>query len=163
MFVRIKKIKGYQYAYLVENSWKQGSSRQRVKAYLGRVYNFDCQEKLFAGMLDGNFQKIVLELLKWQLSCYGFAIAKNSAVNGGLRVNLDTLKFVQEKTGKPFVLQGKDGYLCQHTLKNLLQFKSAGYEEQVGRALAHALVDAGIDVPKDIFIKIFEKVYKPED
>jgi hypothetical protein len=38
MFFRIKKIKGKEYAYLVENEWKKNSSRQKVKQYIGRVY-----------------------------------------------------------------------------------------------------------------------------
>ena len=47
-FIRIKKINGKEYAYLVENKWyKRGfkskgkGSRQTVSKYLGRVYKFD--------------------------------------------------------------------------------------------------------------------------
>ena len=47
-FIRVKKIGGKEYAYLVENKWyKRGfkgkgrGSRQKVSKYLGRVYYFD--------------------------------------------------------------------------------------------------------------------------
>ena len=160
MFVRIKKIKGYQYAYLVENSWQGGSSRQKVKGYLGRVYSLDVEHKPFSGTLSGSFKEIVRALVQWQLECYGFAITQQHAIKDGLRVDLCTFSFVQEKTGKVFVLKGKEGYLCQHTITELLSFTSEGYEEKVGRDLAHAFVAAGISVPKETFITIFEKVYK---
>ena len=164
MFVRVKKIKGYKYAYLVENSWNKGTSKQKVKGYLGRVYDLPLEEKEFAGSLDGSFSDVVIELLKWQLECYGFGIAKEAAVKDGLKVVFDDLRFMQEKSGKSFVLKGKEGYLCPYTLKKLLDFKSEGYEEKVGRDLAHAFVEAGINIPKEVFIKVFEKVYvKPED
>ena len=42
-FLRIKKVKGNEYAYLVENKWKSGS-RQKVKGYIGRVHRFDKKE-----------------------------------------------------------------------------------------------------------------------
>ena len=39
MFLRIKRVRGRPYAYLVENRWdaSQGQSRQRVLSYLGRL------------------------------------------------------------------------------------------------------------------------------
>ena len=39
MFIRIKKIKGKEYAYLVKNTWKKRkkSSRQTSSSYLGKV------------------------------------------------------------------------------------------------------------------------------
>jgi len=164
MFVRVKKIKGYQYAYLVENSWKKGTSKQKVKDYLGKVFTFSAQEKPFQGDLSGEFKQNVFELFRWQLGCYGFSVTKDAAIKDGLKVDLIGLKFVQEKSGKPFVLKGKDGYLCLFTLKKLLNFESKGYDEKVGKDLAHAFVDAGIDIPQEAFVQVFEKVYKhPEE
>ena len=164
MFVRVKKIKGYQYAYLVENRWKYGTSKQKVKEYLGKVYTFPLEEKPFTGKLEGSFKEDVLKLITWQLSCYGFTMAKLAAIKDGLIVSFQTLKFIQEKSGKPFVLKGKEGYLCRHTFQRLLHFQPEGYEEQVGKELAKAFVDAGINIPKGIFIKLFQKIYnEPEE
>jgi len=49
-------------------------------------------------------------------------------------------------------------------LKKLLHFESKGYDEKVGKDLAHAFVEAGIDIPQEAFVQVFEKVYKqPEE
>ena len=40
-FVRVKKISGSEYAYLVENTWTERGTRQRVGKYLGRIYKPD--------------------------------------------------------------------------------------------------------------------------
>ena len=42
-FIRTKKIKGYEYAYIVENTWKKRGCKvkQKTKKYLGRVYRHD--------------------------------------------------------------------------------------------------------------------------
>lgn len=165
MFVRIKKIKGYQYAYLVENTWEKGTSKQKVKEYLGRVYSFPSEALSFPEMDSGTeFGTEVVQLLKWQLSRFGFNIVSDAAIKDGLKVDLHSFEFIQEKSKKPFVLKGKEGYLCKHTIKQLLAFTSEGFDEKVGKDLAHAFVQAGIDIPQDVFVKVFEKVYvHPEE
>jgi len=37
VFIRTKRIKKAQYAYLVENVWTSKGSRQKIKSYLGRI------------------------------------------------------------------------------------------------------------------------------
>ena len=37
-FVRVKRINGGTYAYLVENSWTRKGTRQKVSRYLGKVH-----------------------------------------------------------------------------------------------------------------------------
>ena len=51
-FFRIKKIKGNEYAYRVENEWKKGTSVQKVKGYLGRVFRFEKSQQI-------EFQKFI--------------------------------------------------------------------------------------------------------
>ena len=36
MFIRLKKLKGKDYAYLVKNTWTKNGPRQKSKKYLGR-------------------------------------------------------------------------------------------------------------------------------
>ena len=38
MFIRGKKIKGKEYAYLVKNEWQPWGSRQKVTKYLGKIH-----------------------------------------------------------------------------------------------------------------------------
>ena len=43
-FIRTKKIKGAEYAYIVENKWRKrrkNKVKQIMSKYLGRVFRFD--------------------------------------------------------------------------------------------------------------------------
>ncbi|MBW2966023.1 hypothetical protein KY342_02890, partial [Candidatus Woesearchaeota archaeon] len=43
-FIRTKKIKGAEYAYIVENRWRKrrkNKVKQKTNKYLGRVYRFN--------------------------------------------------------------------------------------------------------------------------
>src|SRR3989344_5881813 len=84
-FFRIKKIKGKEYAYIVENEWKKKGSRQKVMGYLGRVYRFSLMNDV--GFLEhlkiDNIEnyvnnndafKIMSHLIEWEL--YRFNINK---------------------------------------------------------------------------------------
>ena len=53
-----------------------------------------------------------------------------------------------------------DGFMCNLTLKNLLEFKAEGDEQNDGYRLARAFVEAGIKVPQDVFVSVFGKIYK---
>ncbi|MBW6451293.1 MAG: hypothetical protein K0B02_01000 [DPANN group archaeon] len=41
MFIRKKIIKGHEYWYLVENTWENKTSKQKVIRYLGKRGSFD--------------------------------------------------------------------------------------------------------------------------
>jgi hypothetical protein len=51
-----------------------------------------------------------------------------------------------------------NGFMCRYTLIGLLDFKPSGDEEHDGYMLARAFVEAGINVPHDIFVILFEKM-----
>ena len=84
-FVRTKKIKGNEYAYIVENKWKKRGNKvkQKTKKYLGRVYRFDrvnvmdFYEHYDISDVDeylkqNSKDKIILDLIKLGLFNYGF-------------------------------------------------------------------------------------------
>ncbi|MBI4148864.1 hypothetical protein HY491_00295 [Candidatus Woesearchaeota archaeon] len=60
------------------------------------------------------------------------------------------------------VLRLNNEYFCTHTLMQLLNFRARGDEEQVGLALAQAVVAAGLTIPPDAFIHLFEQVFANE-
>ena len=167
-FVRIKEIKNksgnkYKYAYLVENKWrKRGAkgSRQKVKGYLGKVHKFDDSPIIFDKQVEGKeFSEIVRDLVEWELRKKGFEhIDKGLMKKGDFEVDILNKKFM--KDGKSIVIQSHDGYMCDVTLKKLLKFGGEGEQEDVAYSLANAIVEAGINVPKDVFVEIFEKIYK---
>ena len=161
-FLRIKKIKNKEYAYVVENSWKRKGSRQKVKGYLGRVHKFEFKNNVgfpeylnivnLQSYIENNQKnRIVHDLMEWEF--FKFGISKND-----FDVNLEKCSI--SKNRKNAVLMINDGYLCSLTLKNLIEFKPEGEEQQDGYRFARAFVEAGIKVPQEIFVALFEKLYK---
>jgi len=161
-FFRIKKIKGKEYAYVVENEWGRKGSRQKVKGYLGRVYrpvlkdNIDFLQFIkienFGMYIDNTSKnKIITDLVKWELFKYG--IDKQ-----GFSIDLINAKIQNNK--KNVTLLINDGFMCSLTLKNLLEFKPEGDEEIDGYRFARAFVEAGIKVPQNVFVGLFGKLFK---
>ena len=161
-FFRIKKIKGKEYAYIVENEWHKKSSRQKVKGYIGRAYRFDLKNnadflerlkiKDAHNYIENNSKsQIINDLVEWEL--FKFGINKEE-----FSIDLSNIKI--QKNNKSVALLINDGFMCNLTLKNLLEFKSEGDEQSDGYRLAKAFVEAGIKVPQDVFIGLFGKLYK---
>ena len=159
-FFRIKKIKGIEYGYIVENEWKGNASRQRVKGYLGKIYRFklinDRDFLDFLGLLEldkyvqeNDPKKIITDLIDWEL--WRFGINK-------LDFLIDYKNLIIQKSGRKVTLAVNGGFLCDCTLKNLLDFKPVGDQKTVAYRLARAFVESGIKVPYDIFASIFQKL-----
>ena len=160
-FIRIKKIKRKEYAYIVESEWKRKSSRQKVKGYLGRVYRFELNNPIdflqfvkaenaekYVNENDAN--KIIKDLIEWEVFKFG----------------VDRQKFSVDLTSKKIQIRNKntvllinDGFMCNLTLKKLLELESENNEENGGYRLAKSFVEAGIKVPQEIFVGLFEKLY----
>ena len=164
VFFRIKKIKGKEYAYVVENSWKRKGSRQSVKCYLGRAYRFDLKNnnnflqfikaKNTEDYINQNdAKKIISDLIEWE--CFRFSID-----NKQFYIDLDEKTVRNNK--KNIALLINDGFMCNLTLRNLLDFKTQNDEADDGYRLARAFVEAGIKVPQDVFIGLFSKLYKSQ-
>ena len=161
MFFRIKKIKGKEYAYVVENEWRRKGSRQRVKGYLGRVYRLSLSDDVgFLSFIKINAiedyisnnekNKIINDLIEWEL--FRFDIDKEEFL-----IDLNNKKI--QKNKKNVVLFVNDGFMCNLTLKNLLDFKTEGDEQTDGYRLAKAFVEAGIKVPQEVFVGICQKLF----
>lgn len=160
MFFRIKKIKGKEYAYIVENQWKTKGSRQKVKDYIGRVYRFNLvnntdflkyfQVENVQNYIENNEKnKIIKDLIEWELFKYSISSQEFS-------IDLSNIKI--QKNNKNVVFLINNGFMCGFTLRNLLEFKPEGDEQNDGYKLARAFVEAGIKVPEEIFVGIFEKL-----
>lgn len=160
-FVRVKTIKGNRYGYLVENTWQGKGSRQQVKAYLGKVIKPEPMPHGSAPDISQlSFPDSVHTLASWTLENHGFNKADTGHRKGDVSIDLNA-KLVKHKT-KNAVLELNEGFLCGHTITQLLQFVGEGSrEEEVGQRLANTLLEAGISVPQDTFVTLFKKVYKP--
>lgn len=161
-FFRVKKIKGKEYAYLVENEWRKKGSRQKVRGYLGRAYRLSQTTKLdFSEFInnkdiekyvqDNEANKIIKDLVEWEL--LNFNVNRDE-------FSIDLGNKTLQKHKKKAVLVMNDGFMCSLTLSNLLEFKPEADEDNNGYSFARAFVEAGIKVPQDVFIGLFAKLYK---
>ncbi|MBW2980733.1 hypothetical protein KY360_04935 [Candidatus Woesearchaeota archaeon] len=183
-FIRTKRIKKksgnvYTYAYLVENKWKKRAigkkkSRQKVKAYLGRVYGLDkksdidflahfCIDNVDDYIKSRDKKGIVIDLVKYELHKHGFDEVGSLVSNGSVFFDLDKVEFsVLEsyKRKEGIVLSLNEGFMCKETVRRVMHFYSEGTEEEIGYKFAKAFVEAGIDVPKEVFVGLFGKLFK---
>lgn len=156
-FIRIKTIKDHPYAYLVENNWIGHCSRQRVRAYLGKVVEMNSIHSAPAPNMGGDFRTCLEEIIVWHLGCLGFRPKNGVPTKGTLSFRPLDLSFSMK--GKPvsIVIRHQHGYTCTHTLDQLRSFKVCGSDQEAGVALAESVVNAGINLPKELFVALFEK------
>jgi hypothetical protein len=168
MFIRIKKIKGNMYAYLVENSWENNKARQKVKKYLGRIFT---PEKTNQIAFEESFptipkepKQIVRALMEWTLCQHGFVkdplVKKKWIYNHGKIVGDPAT--LQITSGKNDVtLKINEGYMNEYTLKEIIQINIKALEQrEAATVLAKACVSAGIQIPQEVFIELFQKVHQ---
>ncbi|MBN1386426.1 hypothetical protein JW968_05640 [Candidatus Woesearchaeota archaeon] len=172
MFVRLKKIKGVRYSYLVSNTWdkKRKTARQKTLKYLGRTVELPKAKKDFSSFInkdiqayisENDYDKIVGDLVLFELSQHGFMIDEKVHLDG---YHYDKDARMIRENSKPVSLKINEGHMNEHTISNLYNFRLPGrydeYDDKRPKALAEAFVAAGLDVPKDVFVHLFEKLSK---
>jgi len=172
-FIRLKKIKGNKYAYIVENTWKKGRVKQHVKKYIGRVHKFSRQrfgseeEELedFLKFVDNSLEEylakndaktIMLDTVRWELKNHGFVVIDDEWRKDNLIFSEKKTAVLGNKTDAAFAFN--EGMLNTFMLKKLLRFEYKGNEEEIGYKMAKDFVELGIKVPKQIFIGLYEKI-----
>jgi len=156
-FVRIKTIKGHKYAYLVENHWTGTSSRQKVSEYLGKVLDLPAKQSAPAPDMSGDFKNCVDELIGWHLAQRGFRRKDHEISKGKLSFNLNKQAFFEDGREASCVIKANDGYLCKKTVADLKAYVATGTDQEAGLDLAKAVVNCGLDLPKELFVALFEK------
>lgn len=163
-FIRTKKIKGAEYAYIVENSWRKRGKKvkQKSKKYLGKVYRFEAQDIDFAEfhsihdeldyVQNNTKERIIFDLVAWELAKHGFKKEGGKLVNG--ECVFANKKIVNLK-GNKIALGFNEGYMSNYGISKLLHFQADVEEDAYD--LAKLFVEAGFDVPKEIFVGIFSK------
>lgn len=183
-----KNDKVYPYAYVVANRWMKRAkrSRQTVKKYLGKVYFLDKQNNNnffeFYSITDvkdyvenNSKKKIINDLIRFELINHGFKKQDNFFVNNNIYFdrNNNELFINNEKINKKdtnddninnekiknkkIVLAMNEGFLCNETIRKLFS-RFEGDEKEVGFKLANAFVEAGLKIPEELFVGIYEKV-----
>ena len=154
MFIRKKKLKSNEYAYLVKNSYnkRKKQSRQTAKKYLGRVIKIESsKDKTSASSMK---ESIINELLK-----NNFKLSKNRLIKEDIVVDLENIS-VNENC-KEICLELNNGFLCKYTLSNLLNFDTHNLnQKELIQKLAESLVLAGVNLDNESFVKIFNSINK---
>lgn len=160
-FIRIKKIKGKDYAYLVENKWTGKGTRQKTVKYLGKVIELkkinNKELKKFSNLTP---KQVIHELILLELKNHGFKKKDNILKLKKVIFNPETYSLSSGNSN--IVLKLNNEFMCQYTINNLLNFEHTGDEEQTGLALAKSVVSSGLTIPKEIFIHLFEQTYTDE-
>ncbi len=157
MFVRVKKIKGRPYAYLVENEWTPWGSRQRVSKYLGKTQTLSRFSEGLAELPTG-LQPAIVEAVAQELSNHGFVREGNLLKQENVTVDLNE-KTVRQNT-KKIVLGMNEGYLCDHTLQQLLTFTPEERQDESAKKLASRVLEAGLKLSNEQFLHLYEQVKK---
>lgn len=165
MFIRIKKIKGQPYAYLVESVWTKHGSRQKTKAYLGKVVPLGEAPHQSTPEGDGLWDACVT-MLSNLLENRGFIKdPKTPLTYQKDDVVVDLAKHETRAATRPCALQVNQGFVCDHTLARLKELdnphivaKLADNGNHIGQTLADALVSAGLLVEKEHFLDLYTKI-----
>lgn len=145
-FIRIKKIYNQYYAYLVENEWTYKGSRQKNSKYLGKVFLVE-KKANFHEIKGENYKEIILNLIKQEL--------KNHNTKS---FNFDGEKITINR--REVILKLNEGFLCKYTISRLLAFKPLHIKQ--GEELANLLVEAGIKITPEQFVKLCDKIFPKE-
>jgi len=161
MFVRTKRFKNNEYAYLVQNKWTKRGTRQKAVKYLGKVIL--PQIRAQADETTINFtevkdieKKSYKETLKIILNCM---VNELEFKNQG-EISIDISKFKILLDSKPCVLRLKEGFFCDYTLKRLFNLRYVGQEKlEFGYKLAEALLICGISLDKELFVELCNRAF----
>ena len=158
MFIRTKRIKGHLYGYLVENRWlkRKKKPKQKVKCYLGRVYELpEVRMADFYEFVGGAIEKlggidIVKKLVSYELWKRGFELDSGVWKKDGIEIDIENCMF-RNVLGKKVAIAINEGILADETLRRVYRCEADPYK------LAKALVECGLKVPKEIFVVLFER------
>lgn len=164
MFVRIKKRGASgNYGYLVENYWVNGSSRQRIKTYLGKVHGLSAVHDVPIDVeLSKEYSDVILALVRMELVRHGFQEKDGVYFLDKLFVNLN-MKSVHDSHGRKVVLKLNDGFLCDHHLNELLNCTVDSEEQVKGMKLANLMVSTGLKVKPEMFVELYKKLQEAEN
>ena len=158
MFIRLKKIKNQYYAYHVQNRRVWGKVKQKVKGYLGKaIFPKKVNNATFLKFIKQDMEvyspslkKAVQDLVNWELYKYNLK-----------EISFDKEKLSITKNNQKIIIKMNEGYMYDKTLKDIVNFHAVGDDDYfIGKEFAESFVKAGIDIPKELFVKLFEKTTK---
>lgn len=150
-FIRIKTISGKPYAYLVESIKTSKGPRQKVKKYLGRVYEFETKK---SPPFKSN--NLVHNLILAELSQYGFEKHKDNYIKDNITFNPKNNTITKSK--KDAIIKLQEGYLSSFTIKRITNFKKGKNLNKDAFLLAKYFLEAGLNISQEEFIEFYSGV-----
>ncbi|MBT4936086.1 hypothetical protein HOL21_00405 [Candidatus Woesearchaeota archaeon] len=154
-YIRTKNINKNSYAYVVESTKTAKGPRQKVKQYLGRVYETTKSNNINKSVITAkNKTDFLQQLITKELDKNGFS-------QQGSHLKLDTVVFLPksltlQKKKKHVVVKLNEGYLCNHTVNNIKKFARTQDIAKDGFKLAKLLLDAGLPISEEEFISFYK-------
>lgn len=173
MYIRTKKINNTLYAYLVSARWskRKKAPKQKTVKYLGKLYQLKkISNKSFEQFIKKNInkylkltkpKKIILDLVRCELKNHKLKEVKRDIwQQKNIKVDLKTKRVYDENTNKTICLEINNNFLTTHTLRNIINFNAPPNltNMQIGKSLAKAFLSAGITIPEQTFVNIFQKI-----
>ena len=169
MYIRQKTRKNssgncYAYAYLVSSKYRKKHPKQKVIAYLGRVYTYNKQKNTppitikedKTDKLD--FNSLSLLILKKFLVLSGLKEKDIQTKDG---ITIDLLKRTIRKNNIKVTISLNKGHLNDFTLSQFLDFKTPNKSDfRIGKELATKMLNIGIEPEKELFLMLFNKLRK---
>ena len=151
--------------------YKTRKVKQRTLKYLGRSYKLNSKGLDLETFLDKNIEQfieetpkrgIILKLIEFELINHEFKKLKHDdyILNSEIKVEIDKIK-IRNLKNKPVVLEINEGFLCEYTINSVLNFKFPNLnEKECGKYLANTLLSAGIKIDDQLFVSLFNKLFK---
>ena len=144
-YIRIKKIHAKQYAYLVENISTKKGPRQKVKKYLGRVFESE-NSKERDEINEKTKKKFIQKLIKEIVKTFPKEIYFSE----------NELRIQKKSNNKEVVLKINEGYLCGYTIQRILKFRRSQDIQKDGFTLAKHFLDAGLPISQEEFVHYYQ-------
>ena len=165
MFIRIKKIKGNEYAYLVRNKWTRDGPRQVSKKYLGRVLELERKTNMpFSNksLLSKSRREILREIYIHELSSFGFTLTGSHTMKlpyGEITLVARLGEFAVYEDEKERVIRNRDGYLASSYFQRILRYSPKRNFEKDSVEFAKLIVNSGLFLDKEFFVEFFQRIY----
>ena len=161
VYIRVKKINKYLYAYLVENISTSSGPRQKVRQYLGRVHELEKSKEVEDSFNGHSKEEILLNLVIPELKVRLFKEKKDQWINKNLF--FDTKQFTlkkttKTKTSKDAILKLNEGYLCSFTLERILKFEKSQDVKKDAQILAKYFLEAGLQINQELFVSFYQAI-----
>ncbi len=169
MYIRIKSRKNSSgklsdYAYLVLSKRKYKKPRQKVIAYLGKVYQFPDTELVSLepnyDLLNAQYKSLIMHLISLQLIKMGFKTSKeNVFIKDKILVDLNSKRVYSIREQNPISLKINNGFISDYTLSKLINYNPPKtHLKGIGKDFANFLTLTGLQVQETVFLELFNKI-----